>query len=91
MPNERKWLTDNAFMDFNESPAESVVGWKGLTALGKLDVANTPMSLEVTRVGYNNNWQNYPATGPLSKYFAMPRIRIVPPISLRSNSITIFL
>lgn len=64
-----KNVTDNAYMDFNESPAESVVGWKGLTALGKLDVANTPMSLEVTRVGYNNNWQNYPAAGPLLNTF----------------------
>lgn len=52
-------LTDNDFMDFNESPAESVIGWKGLTAVGKLDVADTPMSLEATRVSYNNNWLNY--------------------------------
>lgn len=63
-------LTDNAFMDFNESPAESVVGWKGLTAVGRLDVASTPMSLEATRVDYNNNWQNYSASGPLYNVFA---------------------
>lgn len=60
------YMTDNDYMDFNESPAQSVLGWKGLTALGKLDMANTPMSIELTRVGYNSNWQNYPATGPLS-------------------------
>jgi len=63
-------LTDNDFMDFNESPAESVIGWKGLTVLGKYEVSNTPMSLELTRVSYNNNWQNYSATGPLYNVFA---------------------
>lgn len=63
-------LTDNSYMDFNESPAESVIGWKGLTAIGKLDVANTPMSLEVTGVGYNNNWQDYAGTDPLANVFA---------------------
>ena len=63
-------LTDNAFMDFDESPTESVVGWKGLTAVGKLDVANTPMSLEYTHVGYNNNWNGYSAGGPLYNVFA---------------------
>jgi len=62
-------LTDNDYMDFNESPTESVIGWKGLTAVGKLDVANTPMSLEITRVGYSNNWQAYAATGPLFNVF----------------------
>jgi hypothetical protein len=60
------YMTDNDYMDFNESPAQSVLGWKGLTALAKLDVANSPMSLEVTRVGYNSNWQGYPTTGPLA-------------------------
>lgn len=63
-------LTDNAFMDFDESPAESVVGWKGITVLGKYDAANTPMSLEYTRVGYNNNWNGYSASGPLFNVFA---------------------
>ena len=62
-------ITDNAYMDFNESPAQSVVGWKGLTAIGKYDVADTPMSLEVTGLSYNNNWQNYSATGPLYNVF----------------------
>ena len=60
------WMTDNAYMDFNESPAQSILGWKGLTALAKLDMADMPMSLEYTRVSYNSNWQNYPATGPLT-------------------------
>jgi hypothetical protein len=63
-------ITDNAFMDFNESPAQSVIGWKGLTAVGKYEVADSPMSLEATRVGYNNNWMNYPTTGPLYNVFA---------------------
>lgn len=61
-------VTDNGFMDFNESPAESAVGWKGHTFVGKFEAANTPMSLELTKIGYNNNWQNYSATGPLIMY-----------------------
>lgn len=61
-------VTDNGFIDFNESPAESAVGWKGHTFVGKFEAANTPMSLELTRIGYNNNWQNYSATGPLIMY-----------------------
>ncbi|MDD2928563.1 MAG: hypothetical protein PHY50_01920, partial [Sideroxydans sp.] len=68
-------LTDNDYMDFNESPAESVIGWKGLTGVGKFDVADTPMSLEVTRVGYNNNWQNYATTGPLYNVFPVNQDR----------------
>jgi len=60
------YMTDNAFMDFNESPAESILSWKGLTALAKLEVANSPISIEATRVSYNSNWQGYPATGPLA-------------------------
>jgi hypothetical protein len=70
-----KNVTDNGYMDFNESPAESVVGWKGITLLGKYDYSNTPMSLEYTNVGYNNNWQGYSATGPLSNYFALNQDR----------------
>jgi len=69
-------VTDNAYMDFNESPAQSVVGWKGLTAVGKLDVASTPMSLEFTRVGYNNNWQaGYPGSIPVSNFYASAQDR----------------
>lgn len=78
-------LTDNAFMDFDESPAESVVGWKGLTALGKLDVANTPMSLEYTRVGYNNNWNGY--SGPLSNVFAANQDRTTDILAFKLNHI----
>lgn len=78
-------VTDNAYMDFNESPAESVVGWKGLTAVGKLDVANTPMSLELTKIGYNNNWQNYSATGPLSNFFALNQDRDTNIIAFKLN------
>ncbi|MBI4808283.1 MAG: hypothetical protein HY799_04985 [Nitrosomonadales bacterium] len=63
-----KNVADNGFIDFNESPAESAVAWKGHTFVGKFEAANTPMSLELTRIGYNNNWQNYSATGPLGMY-----------------------
>lgn len=63
-------LTDNDYIDFDEAPAESAVGWKGLTVVTNYEVARTPMSLELTRIGYNNNWQSYSPTGPLSHFFA---------------------
>ncbi|MBK9361624.1 MAG: hypothetical protein IPM99_11050 [Rubrivivax sp.] len=63
-------LVDNAFMDFDEAPAESVQGWKGHTLLVNYEVAKVPLALEYTRLGYNYNWQDYSPTGPLSHYFA---------------------
>jgi hypothetical protein len=78
-------LTDNDFMDFNESPTESVVGWNGLTGVGKLDVADTPMSLELTRVSYNNNWQNYATTGPLYNVFPVNQDRTTNIVAFKLN------
>lgn len=78
-------LTDNAFMDFNESPTESVVGWKGLSMVAKYDVANSPMSLEATRVGYNNNWNGYSASGPLANVFTANQDRTTNIVSFKLN------
>jgi hypothetical protein len=64
-------LTNNENMDFDEAPSESVQGWKGHTLLVNYEVAKTPMSLELTRLDYDYNWQNYSPTGPLSNYFAL--------------------
>lgn len=50
---------DNGFTDFDETGAESVIGWKGHTFKFNYEAADTPMSMELTRVGYNTNWQNY--------------------------------
>ena len=50
---------DNGFTDFDEAGAESIIGWKGHTFKFNYETANTPMSLELTRVDYNTNWQNY--------------------------------
>jgi hypothetical protein len=52
-------IRDNDFMDFDENPAESAIGWKGNTVLLKYEVANTPISLELTRLDYNQNWENW--------------------------------
>jgi hypothetical protein len=64
-----KTLADNDYMDFDEAPAEGVNGWKGITALVNYEVAKVPLSLEVTRVNYNYNWQDYSSTGPLVGFF----------------------
>lgn len=52
-------IRDNDFMDFDETGAESAIGWKGTTLLLKYEMASTPMSLEWTRLDYNQNWQNW--------------------------------
>jgi hypothetical protein len=75
-------LTDNDFIDFDEAPAESVMGWKGLTVVTNYEAFNTPMSLELTKIGYSNNWQGYSPTGPLSNYYAL--------FSDRKTSIIVF-
>jgi hypothetical protein len=62
-------LTNNENMDFDEAPSESVQGWKGHTLLVGYEIARTPISLELTRIDYNYNWQNYSPTGPLSNYY----------------------
>jgi len=80
-------LTDNAFMDFDESPTESVVGWKGITVLGKYDPSNMPMSLEYTRVGYNNNWVGYSVDGPLYNVFPVNQDRTTNIVVFKLNRI----
>ncbi|HTN94414.1 MAG TPA: hypothetical protein VMJ33_07540 [Gallionella sp.] len=50
---------DNGYTDFDETGAESSIGWKGNTFKFNYQAADTPMSLELTKVGYNTNWQNY--------------------------------
>lgn len=52
-------IRDNDFTDFDETGAESSVGWKGHTLVTNLDVADTPMSLELTSIDYNSNWQDW--------------------------------
>ena len=82
-----KPITDNAYMDFDESPAESVVGWNGITALAKYDAANSPMSLEYTRVDYDNNWQNYAATEPLANLYAANQDRSTDILAFKINHV----
>jgi hypothetical protein len=52
-------IRDNDFMDFDENPAESAIGWKGVTMLLKYELAASPISLEYTHLDYNQNWQNW--------------------------------
>lgn len=52
-------IRDNDFLDFDEPGAESAIGWKGFTGLLRYSIANTPLSLEYTRIDYNQNWQNW--------------------------------
>lgn len=62
------WFVDNNLIDFNEAPAESIVGWKGHTIVADYTFADTPMSFEYSRIGYNNDRQNY--TGPMADLYA---------------------
>jgi hypothetical protein len=78
-------LVDNDYIDFDESPNESVQGWKGHTFLVNYEIAKLPMSLEYSRIGYNYNWQNYSATGPLSNYFAANNDRKTSIFAFKAN------
>lgn len=52
-------IRDNDFTDFDETGAESAIGWEGSTVLFKYEVASTPMSFEWTRLDYDQNWQDW--------------------------------
>jgi len=48
---------DNAFTDFDEAMAETVIGWKGFTIRPTLGLGDLDLSAEVTSIDYNTNWQ----------------------------------
>jgi hypothetical protein len=62
-------LVDNAFIDFDEAPNESVQGWKGHTFVVNYEIAKVALAGEYSRIDYDYNWQNYSPTGPLSNFF----------------------
>jgi hypothetical protein len=53
---------DNEFTDFEESMAETVIGWKGITLAPSWSVAGFDLSGEYTKVDYNTNWQAWDDT-----------------------------
>ncbi len=48
---------DNEFTDFEESMAESVIGWKGITIAPTWTVGDLDLAAEYTMIDYNTNWQ----------------------------------
>ncbi|HEX3125973.1 MAG TPA: hypothetical protein VH394_01460 [Thermoanaerobaculia bacterium] len=48
---------DNEFTDFEESMAESVIGWKGITVAPTWTIGDLDLSAEYTMIDYNTNWQ----------------------------------
>ncbi len=80
-------ITDNRFTDFDEAPAESVLGWKGLTVLAKYEVAKTPMSLELTTIDYDYNWQGYSPSGPLSNFYGLNNDRKTNIVAFKASHI----
>ncbi|MBL8319584.1 MAG: hypothetical protein JNJ42_14320 [Burkholderiaceae bacterium] len=67
-------LVDNAFMDFDEPPNESIQGWKGITVVANYEVAKIPLSFEYTRLGYNYNGSRA-ADSALSNFFRLDNDR----------------
>jgi hypothetical protein len=55
---------DNEFTDFEESMAETVIGWKGITVAPTWTIGGFDLSAEYTMIDYNTNWQ---AWGDASK------------------------
>ncbi|MDJ0837159.1 MAG: hypothetical protein QNK37_11625 [Acidobacteriota bacterium] len=54
---------DNDFTDFDETMAESVLGWKGFTIVPKLTLGNWDLAAEYSYIDYNTNWQGYDRGG----------------------------
>ncbi|MEK7317140.1 MAG: hypothetical protein AAB011_13235 [Candidatus Eisenbacteria bacterium] len=48
---------DNEFTDFDESRAETVIGWRGVTIAPQFGKANFDLSGEFTYIDYSTNWQ----------------------------------
>ncbi|NJL29167.1 MAG: hypothetical protein HC897_15440, partial [Thermoanaerobaculia bacterium] len=48
---------DNAFTDFEEPLAETVIGWKGFTIQPVWSIGELDLTGEYTKVDYNTNWQ----------------------------------
>ncbi|HEX6900655.1 MAG TPA: hypothetical protein VF789_13100 [Thermoanaerobaculia bacterium] len=48
---------DNEFTDFDESMAESAIGWKGITIVPTITVGNFDLAAEYSKIDYNTNWQ----------------------------------
>jgi hypothetical protein len=48
---------DNEFTDFDETPAETVIGWKGATFNPVYSSSSVELSGEYSYITYNTNWQ----------------------------------
>jgi len=51
-------MADNDFTDFDETMAESVIGWKGFTIAPELTLGELTLAAEYSFIDYNSNWQN---------------------------------
>ncbi|MEM7586802.1 MAG: hypothetical protein AAF560_25655 [Acidobacteriota bacterium] len=62
---------DNAFTDFDEPMAESVIGWKGFTIQPVLGLGDFDLTGEYTSIDYNTNWQAWgdPTRGILDSLY----------------------
>lgn len=82
-------LVDNDFMDFDEAPAESVVGWKGFTIVTGYEVPGlgVPLSFEYTSLDYNYNRSNYSPTGPTSNFFPLNADRATDIMVFRASKV----
>ena len=50
-------IADNAFTDFDEPMAETVIGWKGFTVQPVLGLGDLDLVGEYTSIDYNTDWQ----------------------------------
>ena len=48
---------DNEFTDFDESMAESAIGWKGITVVPTITIGDFDLAAEYSKIDYNTNWQ----------------------------------
>jgi hypothetical protein len=50
---------DNEFTDFDETMAETAIGWRGITLVPQFGTGGLDLSGEVTLIDYSTNWQAF--------------------------------
>jgi hypothetical protein len=50
---------DNEFTDFDETMAETVIGWKGITVVPTWQTGALELAGEISFIDYNTNWQAF--------------------------------
>jgi len=66
--------TDNAFTDFDERAAESVIGWQGATVVPRLTLGDLELQGELSYITFDTNWQGCGGSNAATACVKYPRL-----------------